>query len=228
MILSVSRRTDIPAFYSKWFINRIRDGYVYVRNPFNANQISNIPLSPAIVDCIVFWSKNPAPLMEYLSEINERYNGAFYFQYTINPYERDLEPRLPELEQRIDTLKRIADIYGVGRVVWRYDPILLTDKYSIDWHKEWFEKLYQEIKPYTDTCVISFIDMYEKTIKNTTPYGISALTTIEMEEIASSFAEVVEGSGLTIRTCAEGIDLKKYGIEPNSCIDQKRIETIIG
>ncbi len=228
MILSVSRRTDIPAFYSKWFINRIQEGYVYVRNPFNANQISNIPLSPDIVDCIVFWSKNPAPLLKYLPEINEKYKGAFYLQYTINAYERDIEPGLPELNQRIETLKRISDTYGSEKVVWRYDPILLTAIYTKDWHKKQYEKLFQEIKSYTDTCVISFIDMYDKTAKNTSPYGISALTTIEMEEIASSFAKIVEGSGLTIKTCAEGIDLKKYGIEHNSCIDQKRIEHIIG
>ena len=228
MILSVSRRTDIPAFYSKWFITRVREGFVYVRNPFNANQISNIPLSPDVVDCIVFWSKNPAPLMEYLPEIYEKYRGAFYFQYTINPYERDLEPGLPELEHRIDTLKRIADIYGSEKVVWRYDPILLTSKYTIDWHKEHFDKLQQEIKPYTDTCVISFIDMYDKTVKNTSPFGISALSNEDMEVVASSFASIAAGSSLTIKTCAEGIDLGKYGIEPNSCIDQGRIERITG
>ena len=228
MILSVSRRTDIPAFYSKWFINRVREGFVYVRNPFIANQISNISLGKDIVDCIVFWSKNPAPLLEFLPEINKKYNGAFYFQYTLNPYENELEPGLPILAQRIDTFKRISDIYGSERVVWRYDPILLSNKYTIDWHKEQFQKLYQEIKPFTDTCVISFIDMYDKTVKNTKPYGISSLSNEEMNILASSFASSAVGSGLTIKTCAEGIDLRKYGIEPNSCIDQNRIEKIIG
>ncbi len=228
MILSVSRRTDIPAFYPKWFFNRVREGFVYVRNPFNANQISNIPLGSDVVDCIVFWSKNPAPLLEFLPEINSRYNGSFYFQYTINAYERDIEPSLPDLDQRIDTFKIIADTYGTERVVWRYDPILITDRYSLVWHIESFEKLWREIGSYTDTCVISFVDMYDKTIKNTRPYGISAPTAEEMEELASAFTAIVNGSMLSIRTCAEGIDLSRHGIKPNSCIDQERIERIIG
>ena len=228
MILSVSRRTDIPAFYPKWFVNRIREGFVYVRNPFNANQISKIPLGADVVDCIVFWSKNPEPIIEYLPEISEKYHGAFYFQYTINAYGHDMEPAIPELEKRIDTFKRLSDTYGPDRVVWRYDPILLTDEYSLAWHQKWFEIVFDELKHYTDTCVISFIDMYDKTIKNTKPYNISAPTAKEIDMLAGAFSAMVKGSGVRIRTCAEGVDLNKYGIEPNSCIDQARIEKIIG
>lgn len=228
MILSVSRRTDIPAFYPKWFINRVREGFVYVRNPFNANQISKIPLGEDIVDCIVFWSKNPEPIMEDLPEIRKKYHDAFYFQYTINAYGHDLEPSIPELEKRIDTFKRLSDTYGPERVVWRYDPILLTDKYSLAWHQKWFEILFDELKNYTDTCVISFIDMYDKTIKNTKPYNISAPSAWEIDVLAVAFSNVTKGSGIRIRTCAEGVDLHRYGIEPNSCIDKARIERIIG
>ena len=208
-------------------MNRIRDGYVYVRNPFNSNQISSIPLRRDIVDFIVFWSKNPEPLMKYMPEINSAYSGAFYFQFTINPYERDIEPGLPELNRRIETLHKIAEIYGQEKVVWRYDPIMLTEKYTLDWHRESFYKLCQETKFSTDTCVISFIDMYDRTVKNTKQFGISSLSSNEMEEIASSFSAIARECGITIKTCAEGIDLKKYGIEPNSCIDQNRIEKII-
>lgn len=228
MILSVSRRTDIPAFYPKWFVNRVREGFVYVRNPFNANQISRIPLSEDVVDCIVFWSKNPEPIMEYLPEISKKYHDAFYFQYTINAYGHDMEPAIPELHMRIDSFKKLSDTYGPERVVWRYDPILLGEGYSLAWHQRWFEIVFGELRHYTDTCVISFIDMYEKTIKNAKPYNISAPAAEEIDALAAAFSSVVKGSGLRIKTCAEGVDLNRYGIEPNRCIDQARIERIIG
>ena len=228
MILSVSRRTDIPAFYPKWFVNRVRDGFVYVRNPFNADQISRIPLGEDIVDCIVFWSKNPEPIIEYLPEISEKYHGAFYFQYTVNAYGHDMEPAVPSLRKRIDTFKRLSDTYGPERVIWRYDPILLTETYSPAWHRKQFEIVFDELRHYTDTCVISFIDMYDKTVKNTRPYGISAPAAEEIDVLAAAFSSVARGSGVRIRTCAEGVDLNRYGIAPNSCIDQAQIERIIG
>ena len=228
MILSVSRRTDIPAFYPKWFVDRVREGFVFVRNPFNANQISRISLGEDVVDCIVFWSKNPEPIIEYLPEISEKYHGAFYFQYTINAYGHDMEPAIPELYKRIDTFKRLSDTYGPERVVWRYDPILLAEGYPPAWHQKWFEIVFDELKGYTDTCVISFIDMYDKTIKNTKPYCITTPSAEEIDVLAEAFSTVVKGSGVRIRTCAEGADLSKYGIEPNNCIDQARIEKIIG
>ena len=228
MILSVSRRTDIPAFYPKWFINRIREGYVYVRNPFNANQISNIPLSQDVVDCIVFWTKNPSPMMTYLPEINEKYNGAFYFQYTINAYGKDMEPSVPPLESRIETFIEIAETYGADKVVWRYDPIFLTEKYTVDWHIQSFKYIFERIGDYTDTCVISFIDMYDKTKANTKDFDIRPPTPPEIDTLAAEFSDIVSGSDVVIKTCAEHIDLKKYGIEHNSCIDKNRIENITG
>lgn len=228
MILSVSRRTDIPAFYPQWFMNRVNEKYVYVRNAFNANQISNISLDPKIIDCIVFWSKNPAPLLPYLETIDNIYKGAFYFQYSINDYGKEIEPNVPDIKNRIKTFKKIASKYGKLKVVWRYDPIFLSPNYSLDWHVRTFNMLFSELKDYTDTCVISFIDMYAKTIKNIKPYEIKSLDIEEMNFIASEFSKTVQGSDVSIKTCAEGIDLGKYGIQHNSCIDQERIEKIIG
>lgn len=228
MILSVSRRTDIPAFYPEWFINRVREGFVYVPNPFNANQISRIPLSEDIVDCIVFWTKNPLPLLPYLPEIAEKYENAFYFQYTINAYDTDIEPAVPALAQRIEAFKELSETYGKDSVVWRYDPILLSEKYTMQWHIDAFKAVFSELKDYTDTCVISFVDMYDKTKNNTKPYGIAAPDTEQMNQLAAAFAEIARGSGVTIKTCAEGIDLDAYGIKHNSCIDKDRIEKITG
>lgn len=228
MVLSVSRRTDIPAFYAKWFMNRIHEGYVYVRNPFNANQISKIPLYPEVVDCIVFWTKNPAPLLQYLSEINETFNGAFYFQYTINAYGKDIEPSVPDLESRIKLFKDISRTYGPDKVVWRYDPILITEKYTVQWHIRSFKDIVRELKGYTDTCVISFVDMYDKTKMNTKGYNIQPPTLEEMNELAEAFSVVVNDTGIHIKTCAENIDFQKYGIGHNSCIDKSRIEKLTG
>ena len=228
MILSVSRRTDIPAFYPKWFMNRVREGFVLVPNPFNANLVSKIPLTADIVDCVVFWTKNPAPLLPYMAEINEYYQGAFYFQYSINAYGREIEPAVPPMEQRVETFQQLSLAYGREKVIWRYDPIFLSETYTLEFHIEAFGKLLQQLKDYTDTCVISFVDMYDKTKKNTQEYGIRALSVEEMNQIAAAFSKLAQGTGVTIKTCAEAIDLDKYGIQHNSCIDGELIEKIIG
>jgi len=136
MILSVSRRTDIPAFYTEWFMNRIHEKYVLTRNPMNYHQVSRTSITPDVVDFIVFWLKNPAPLLPYLDEIGRDY--PFYFQFTLNPYNQDLEPNLPAQEERIDTFRRISENYGKGRVIWRYDPIILSQKYDLSWHMDQF------------------------------------------------------------------------------------------
>ena len=164
MILSVSRRTDIPAFYSDWFVNRLREKYVMVRNPMNYHSISQIDLSPQIVDCIVFWSKNPQPLFKYLDELDENYK--FYFQYTINAYDKDVEPNLPSLDERIDNFIFLSKRYGKEKVIWRYDPILITDKYNVEWHIKQFEYISNRLKGYTDACIYSFVDLYDKNITN--------------------------------------------------------------
>ena len=153
MILSVSRRTDIPAFYSDWFINRLREEVVWVRNPMNYHSISQISLAPNVVDCIVFWSKNPQPMFKYLDEIESKYK--FYFQYTINAYEKDLEPNLPSLDERLNNFIYLAKRYGKERVIWRYDPIIITPKYNLEWHIKRFEYIANKLKDYTTTCVFS-------------------------------------------------------------------------
>lgn len=228
MILSVSRRTDIPAFFAPWFMNRVKSGYVYVRNPFNFYQVSDIPLSPDIVDCIVFWTKNPLPLINYLPEISSLYSGNFYFQFTVNGYGREIEPAVPELGKRLDCFKKITQDYGRLKNVLRYDPIFINDKYTIEWHINKFGEIFNELKDYTDTCVISFVDMYTKTKSNTKEFGMRDLNVEEMEIIACEFSEIAANSNVTLKSCAEGIDLDKYGICHNSCIDKDRIEQIIG
>ena len=163
MILSVSRRTDIPAFYSDWFFNRMKEGFVYVRNPMNIHQVSRITLSPEVVDCIVFWSKNPRPMLDRLGELKDY---MYYFQYTINAYDQGLEAGVPRKEGIINTFKVLSEAIGPKRVIWRYDPILLTETLDKDYHINYFEELAKRLEGYTNTCVISFVDLYKKTQRN--------------------------------------------------------------
>lgn len=226
MILSVSRRTDIPGFYPEWFINRLREEYVMARNPMNYHQISKILLTPKLVDCIVFWTKNPRPLFLYLDEIREKYH--FYFQYTLNAYGRDIEANLPPLEDRIKTLQELSKKIGKEKIIWRYDPILLSAKYSIKWHIEKFDMLAKDLSPYVETCVFSFLDMYAKIKKNLAAAKARECTIDEMNQLAVAFSIIGKKHKLCLRTCAEAIDLDKYGILHNKCIDPDLICKITG
>ena len=226
MILSVSRRTDIPAFYSEWFMNRIRDKYVMVRNPMNYHQVSRISLTPEVVDCIVFWSKNPAPLIPLLKEIEKDY--PFYFQYTLNAYDADIEPNLPSLEDRIRTFRSLAEEYGKEHVIWRYDPIILSEKYDIPWHTAEYSYLADQLTGYTDCCVFSFVDMYDKVRRNMTGLGCRDITARQQAEIASVVHAIAENHHIELRSCAEEIDLDSLGITHSRCIDPDLIKKIIG
>lgn len=226
MILSVSRRTDIPAFFSEWFLNRIREGFVMVRNPMNYNQVSKIRLSPEVVDCIVFWSKNPAPLMPFLDEINKTY--PFYFQYTINGYGRGLEPNLPSIKERIRTFLDISEKFGKDSVVWRYDPIIQTDRYTLGWHIKTFSCIAEQLKGYTDTCVFSFVDLYDKVKNNMKQIAVFPLSETGTETISEAFSKVALTNGMKLNTCSEAVDLSRYDIGRSCCIDKSRIEELIG
>lgn len=226
MILSVSRRTDIPAFYAEWFFQRIREGFLYVRNPMNPRQVSRIGLSPEVVDCIIFWSKNPAPMLERLDELREY---PFYFQFTLTGYGRDIEPGLPDKRKEvIGTFQKLSEKVGKERVVWRYDPILVNGRYTIEYHLKAFEEIAGCLKGYTEKVVISFVDFYAKTLRNTKDLYIKSLSREEMREIAEGMAQIAKSCGLVIETCAEQINLQDVGIRHGSCIDKKRIEKIAG
>ena len=143
MIISASRRTDIPSFYSTWFLNRIREKYILVPNPFNPKQISRVKLTPDVVDCIVFWTKNPAPMLDKLNHLKD---FKYYFQFTLNAYGKEIETNLPSFGQRIDTFKRLSDLIGKERVIWRYDPILTNKTYNTDFQKLRSSKLLHSSK----------------------------------------------------------------------------------
>lgn len=224
MIISVSRRTDIPSYYSTWFFNRLKEGYAYVRNPMNPHQISEISLSPDVVDGIVFWTKNPTPMLNSLDKLQ---NYTYYFQYTLTPYGDDVEKNIPSKNNIIiPTFRKLSSLIGKERVVWRYDPILLSDKYTLQYHMQCFCRLCDKLADYTEKCTISFLDLYKNMQRNITPLGIRPLSYGQAEELAGYFSEVAHEHGIYIDTCAENMELDKYGIKHASCIDQDRLERI--
>ena len=225
MILSVSRRTDIPAFYSEWFFNRIQEGYVCVRIPMNVHQVSKINLSPDLIDCIVFWSKNPYPMLSRLDELS-RY--MYYFQFTINPYDTVLEQYVPGKKHIIETFKRLSDKISPDRVIWRYDPIILTDEISVDYHIRYFEEIAKRLHTYTKTCVISFVDLYKKTEKNLKGASLREPNFSEMFNLAAHMALIASKYGMRVQTCAEKIELESVGIVHGHCIDSVLIEDLLG
>lgn len=225
MILSVSRRTDIPAFYSDWFFNRLKEGFVYVRNPMNIHQVSRITLSPEVIDCIVFWSKNPRPMLSRLDELK---NYMYYFQFTINPYDKELETGVPRKKGGINTFKELSDAIGPQRVIWRYDPILLTQTIDKDYHIRYFEELAKRLEGYTNTCVISFVDLYKKTQRNLKGTNAREPSVPDMLELAAKMYVVAKRYGMSVQTCAEEIALESVGIKHGKCIDNALIEDLLG
>lgn len=224
MIVSVSRRTDIPAFYSEWFFNRIKEGFVYVKNPFNTKQVSHIQLTPETVDCFVFWTKDPEPMVNRLDELK---NFNYYFQFTLTSYRKDVEKGTRVKKDIINTFKCLSKTIGKEKVIWRYDPILLSEIYTKEYHYEWFEKFCSQLRGHTERCVISFLDLYKKTERNAKELRLKPMSESDMNEMAATLAAISSRYNIKIETCSEGIDLGKYGIKKGKCIDDRLISKII-
>lgn len=226
MIISASRRTDIPTYYSEWFFNRLREGDVLVRNPMNARQISRISLSPEAVDGIVFWTKNPVPMLSRLGEL-EPY--PYYFQFTLTAYGRDVEPNLPGKNGvLIPAFQELSRMAGRERVVWRYDPIFLSDRYTVEYHCRYFRVLAAKLGEYTEKCTVSFLDFYRSTARNMCSLHIREMTAAQQREMMERFSEIAGEYGLYIDTCSEAISLEDLGISHASCVDRERLERIGG
>lgn len=225
MIISASRRTDIPAFYSKWFFNRIKAGYILVPNPFNPKTISQVSLGPQVVDCIVFWTKNPAPMISRLDELQDY---KYYFQFTLNPYGEDIEVNLPSIAARIETFKRLSDKIGKEKVIWRYDPILTNEKYDVDFHREAFSRLAEALKDHTEKCMIGFIDHYSHIRSVMGRNGVKPIERQEIDLMAVSFRETIDKLPISLDTCTVKVDLRPLGIPSGACIDKELVERIAG
>lgn len=224
-IISASRRTDIPAFYSEWFINRIREGWCLVPNPLNYNQLMFLSLKPENVVAFVFWSKNPDPMIKYLSEIDAR-GYRYYFQFTLNDYPGILEPGIPHIDERIQTFRILSERISPQRVIWRYDPIIISSHTPPEYHIEKFHKISSALESYTNRVMVSFVDYYNKTNRNLSPLEETGIQ-FDKEVVNSQIAfellkelhEIASSKGIEVFTCAEDRDFSATGVTPGSCID---------
>ncbi|HHW58141.1 MAG TPA: DUF1848 domain-containing protein [Clostridia bacterium] len=225
MIISASRRTDIPAFYSDWFFKRIEEGYVLVRNPFNFHQVSKVSLKKDAVDGIVFWTKNPEKMIPKLHLIEDY---AYYFLFTLNPYDKRIERNVPEKSHIIEVFKKLSSKIGKDRIIWRYDPIILTPEFDIAYHVKSFRDIAAKLDGYTSKCIISFITLYPKVYKTLKKIGAYEIEKRQKIEIVSKFYEIARKYSIKLEVCAEQIDLSGYGVMPARCVDKSLIEKLLG
>lgn len=233
MIISASRRTDIPAFYASWFMDRIREGNVVVLNPFNPSQHKQVSLHPNEIDAIVFWTRNARPLFQYLDEL-DRAGYNYLFLYTITGYGPPLETKCPPLEYAVKTFNNLSQRVGPSRVVWRFDPIVYMQGRGEHWIIERFEQIVRYLDGYTERVIISFLDFYRKVERRLT--ALTRSTGLEVADvnenhaavarISRALAELAEQHGMCISSCAEKIDLQPFGIKPGSCIDADYLSRI--
>lgn len=223
MILNTGSRTDIPAYYSNWFYNRIKEGYVLVRNPYYPSQVTRYRLTSDVIDVMVFCTKNPAPMLEKISELSAF--DTFWF-VTITPYGREIEPFVPEKEQVMMSFQKLAKTVGSGRISWRYDPVFITEKYSADEHIRLFGQMAKTLGRNTGQCVVSFIDLYEKTKKNFP--GVRSVTDKEQEYLVEAFGEIARENHLQIHLCCEDSHLVRENVDADGCMSKEVLETAIG
>ncbi len=225
MIISVSRRTDIPAFYASWFFERLREGFCYTQNPMNARQVNQVSLRRDVVDGIVFWTKNPHPMLDGLNEIA---HFPYYFQFTLTAYGQDMERHLPPKEALINTFHELAKRTSPQHVVWRYDPIILTPTYTLDFHLQNFALLAKKLEGAAHRVVISFVDYYAKIAKKWRDMKFQTIGFAEKNALAAGFTEAARSHGFIIESCAEDMDLASYNIAHSRCINDSLLTRISG
>lgn len=234
MIISASRRTDIPAFYGDWLIRRIRAGFCDVPNPYNASQVSVVDLRPGAVDCIVFWTRHAVSLLPHLDELTQR-GYRFMFLYTILDYPEELELRMPAFERRMEMVDRLASQIGSGRIVWRYDPVYLSAETDVEFHCRTFERIARRMAGIADRVVISYLDRYAKVERSLNALAGTSLAPADGQEarraaerLTPELVRIAQCHDMTIRSCAESIDLEPLGVQPGACIDAELIGRLFG
>ncbi len=222
MILFASGRTDIPAFYSNWFINRVKAGFVDVRNPFNQNLVSRINFSD--VDLIMFCSKNPLPMIDKLKMLKV----PVLFHVTITPYSKDVEPNIPDKRLIIEGVKKLSLVLGIDNVVLRYDPIFLSDKYNVDYHIRAFDKLCKNLNGYVNKIIVSFMDEYKNVRINKDILKYRTFTREDYKKIGEAFSKSAMDNGMSVQTCFEDNDLTQYGFVKGECLSHELAYILTG
>lgn len=222
MILNVSGRTDIIAFYENWFIKRLNEGFIDVRNPFNPKLISRINISD--VDLILFCTKNPIPILKDLDKIKIPY----IFQVTITPYKSDIEPNVSSKSDIVEAVKKISQVIGKENIYVRYDPIFLSDKYNIEYHVKAFNKLCTLLNGYVNTIIVSFLDEYKNVIKNKNILKYRAFTENDYEQIGINFSKIAKENNMQVQTCFENRNLTEYGFIKGECLSHELAYKLTG
>ena len=223
MIINTGQRTDIPAFYADWFVNRLKAGFVLVRNPYNPRSVTRYRLSPEVVDLIGFCTKNPAPMLPHLDLL--RPYGQFWY-VTITPYGKEIEPGVPDKREVLDSFRRLSDTVGPDRMGWRYDPVFISGEYPAERHIRAFEYMAQTLSGYTRTAVISFVDLYEKTKRNFPE--VRPVTAEQRLLLGKAFVEIAGQYGMTLRPCGEGDELARFGADCSGCMTVAMYEQALG
>lgn len=221
MIVSASRRTDIPAHYSQWFFNRLKEGYVYVRNPMNFRQVSKVSLKRDDVDCFVFWTKYPD---DFLNNIDKLSDYVYYFQFTLNSYPKAIEQNLKPESIIVDSFMQLSDIIGPERIMWRYDPIIFNDNLDITEHLTRFNRLCTLLSGYTNKCIFSFFDNYKSIRKNMMHLQLKAPAEQETLSLVSSMNTIAKEHKITLQSCAESYDMPD--VSKARCIDIELISRL--
>ncbi len=222
MILNVSGRTDIVAFYSEWFMNRYKDGFVDVRNPYNPKMVSRINFKD--VDAILFCTKNPIPIMKYLKEIDK----PILFHVTLTPYKSDIEPNVPNKTKIIEAIKELSNIVGIDNLYVRYDPIFLSDKYNLEYHKKAFEKMCYLLNGYVKQIIVSFIDDYKNVRNNLKVLNLKEFSENDYKEIGINFSNSAKKYNMSVQTCFEDRNLSEYGFKIGECLSHEMAYKITG
>lgn len=215
MILNISGRTDIVAFYTDWFMNRYKEGFVDVRNPFNPKMVSRIRFDN--VDAILFCTKNPIPILKHLKEIDK----PILFHVTLTPYKEDIEPNVPSKGKIIEAIKELSNIIGIDNLYIRYDPVFISDKYNIEYHKKAFERMCFLLNGYVNKIIVSFIDDYKNVRFNNKTLKIKEFTEKDYKEIGISFSGSAKKYGMTVQTCFEDRNLSEYGFKVGECLSHE-------
>ena len=223
MIINTGQRTDIPAFYADWFVNRLKAGFVLVRNPYNPRSVTRYRLSPEVVDLIGFCTKNPAPMLPHLDLL--RPYGQYWY-VTITPYGKEIEPGVPDKREVLDSFRRLSDTVGPDRMGWRYDPVFISGEYPAERHIMAFEYMAQTLSGYTHTAVISFVDLYEKTKRNFPE--VRPVTAEQRLQLGKAFVEIAGQYGMTLRPCGEGDELAPIGADCSGCMTVAMYEQALG
>ncbi len=222
MIIQTGMRTDISAFYSKWLLNRIKEGFVLVRNPYHPSQVTRYSLSPDVVDLIAFCTKNPAPMLPHMDALKPY--GQYWF-VTITPYGSDIEPNVPDKHEVMETFRQLSNLVGADSMGWRYDPIFLDARHSVEWHTSEFAEMAENLAGYTKTCVISFIDLYEK-VKRNFP-AVKAVPRADRLTLGKELIRIAAQYGMTVKPCAEREELAPYGADCSGCMTVQTYETAL-